>query len=142
MECQTDTTFSATTRINRRHGMNEMHLYDEESRKEEALCGTETCDIDRITVQYYLKDRMDGPSAGLLCEACKMIAVRWAERCCEGLEADAGACLTKAERLRKKDAARYRSSMHEAELEAGRLQDSAEQYRQVADRLTREIPRT
>lgn len=28
--------------------MNEMHVYDEESREEEALCGTETCDIDRI----------------------------------------------------------------------------------------------
>ena len=54
MESRTDTTFSVTRRINRRHEMNEMQLYDEESREEEALCGTESCDIDRITVQYYL----------------------------------------------------------------------------------------
>ena len=138
MESQTGTTFSGTPRTNRRHEMNETHFYDKKSREEVVFCGTETCKIDRITVQNYMESHIDGHPVGIVCEACKVLAVRWIGRYCEELEADACVCLTKAERLRKKDAARYRNSVEEAELEADRLQKSADRYRQVADRLTRE----
>ncbi|MYA61781.1 MAG: hypothetical protein F4X94_04320 [Dehalococcoidia bacterium] len=118
--------------------MNEIQLYDKESREEETLCGTDACDIDKVTVQYYVESRMDDLFIGIVCEACKVLAVRWAVRHCEDLEADARVCLTEAKRLREGDAARYRNSVEEAEMETERLLDRASQHRQIANRLAKE----
>ena len=118
--------------------MSEMHLFDAEANEEKGLCGAGGFAHDLTTVQYYLERRMDDGPVGTVCEECKVFAVRWTDRYHRKLEADAGVCLAKAERLRRKDTVRYRNSVEQAELDADRLLEEAREYRQLADRLARE----
>ena len=53
----------------------EMHLFDENSRDEEALCRVETLSEERRSVKYYLEDRVHGSSVGNVCEECKVLAI-------------------------------------------------------------------
>ena len=88
----------------------EMHLFDENAREEEALCGAETSYNVR-SVRYYLEDRVHGPSVGNVCQECKVLAVPLAVEVIESVIED-----------------------HEAE---GRF-DVAEDYRELAKTLARE----
>ena len=57
-----------------RDELQEMHLFDDNSGLEEALCGAETSHNVR-SVRYYLEDRVHGPSVGSVCQECKVLAV-------------------------------------------------------------------
>ena len=52
----------------------EMHLFDENARLEEALCGARTSHNVR-SVKFYLEDRVHGASVGNVCQECKVLAV-------------------------------------------------------------------
>ena len=52
----------------------EMHLFDENTREEEALCGVETLNEERRSVGFYLEDRVHAPSVGNVCQECKVLA--------------------------------------------------------------------
>ncbi len=104
-------TMSRNTRMNMpitdSHEEETMHLFDAEAREEEALCGAEASVDDRISLQYYLKRRIDDLAVGTVCELCKARTVAFAMRLCREFEAE------------------------------GRT-DEAQEYRRLADRLTRE----
>ena len=89
------------------HEEETMHLIDAEAREEEALCGAEASVDDRISLQYYLKRRIDDLAVGTVCELCKPRTVAFAMRLCREFVAE------------------------------GRL-DKAQEYRRLADRLTKE----
>ena len=138
MEAIRDRTFNPRLDTNRRYEMTTMHLFDTEAREEKPLWGADVPIIDLIGVDYYLERRAEGLPVGIVCEDCKAELVRLVEKRCRELKADAGVCLAKAERLRKRDAVRYRKSVEAAEMEADRLLHRAEEYRGLADRLARE----
>ena len=77
----------------------EMHLFDENARREEALCGTNSSPVDRRSVRYYLKDRLHGNDVGTICEACKVFAPKFAIKRAEDLEAEGK--LDKAQEYRR-----------------------------------------
>lgn len=89
----------------------EMHLFDENAREEEALCGVETLDEERRSVVFYLEDRAHGSSVGNVCQECKVLAAPLAREIIEAAVKE-----------------------HEAE---GRF-DVAEDYRELAQTLARE----
>ncbi len=65
-----------------------MHLFDNDAREEEPLCGAETSAHERIGVDYYLDHRKEGIPVGTVCEGCKPLAVPFAVKLSRGLEAD------------------------------------------------------
>ena len=138
MEATRDKTFNPRLDTNRRYEVNTMHLFDDEAADETPLCRAGVSVHDLIGVDYYLERREEGLPVGTVCEDCKAEIVRLVEKRCRELKADAGVCLAKAERLRKRDAVRYRNSVEAAEMEADRLLHRAEEYRGLADRLVRE----
>ena len=89
----------------------EMHLFDDNAREEEALCGVETPDEERRSVGFYLEDRVHGPSVGNVCQECKALAAALAGEVIEAAIEE-----------------------HEAK---GRF-DVAEDYRELAQTLARE----
>ena len=89
----------------------EMHLFDENAREEEALCGVEALGEERRSVKYYLEDRVHGPSVGNVCQECKALAAPLAGEIIEAAIEE-----------------------HEAR---GRF-DVAEDYRELAETLARE----
>ena len=89
------------------HEEETMHLFDAETREEEALCGAETSVDDRISLQYYLERRLDDLAVGTVCELCKPRTVAFAMR------------------------------LH-LELVAEGRTGEAQEFRGLADRLTRE----
>ena len=95
----------------RRYGIMEMHLFDENAREEEALCGVETLGEERRSVKFYLEDRVHGPPVGNVCQECKVLAAPLAWEIIEAAVEE-----------------------HEAEG----LFDVAEDYRELAETLARE----
>ena len=89
----------------------EMHLFDENAREEEALCGVETSGEERRSVGFYLEDRVHGPSVRNVCQECKALAAPLAGEVIE-------------------------AAIEEHEDE-GRF-DLAEDYRELAETLARE----
>ena len=138
MKTTEDKGVEETPKTNRRYEMTTMHLFDTEAREEKPLCGSDVPVIDLIGVDYYLERREEGLPVGTVCEDCKAELVRLIEKRCRESKADAGVCLAKAERLRKRDAVRFRNSVEEAEMEADRLVRRAEEYHGLADGLARE----
>ena len=138
MEATRDKTFNTRLDTNRRNEVNSMHLFDDEAADETPLCRAGVSVHNLIGVDYYLERRKDDLPVGTVCEDCKAEIVRLVEKRCRELKADAGVCLVKAGRLRKRDAVRYRNSVEEAEMEADHLLHRAEEYRGLADRLARE----
>ena len=55
----------------RRHEVFEMHLVDRNASEEEAVCGVDTSDDERMGVTYYLGMRKDGFAVGTVCQRCK-----------------------------------------------------------------------
>ena len=115
-----------------------MHLFDAEAREELTLCGATAFIHDRITLQYCLRQLIDGNPVGNVCRACMVQAACWAEGHCRKLKTETILLQARALRLRNRDAKRYRNSIEEAELEADRLLKRAQEYRRLADTLSRE----
>ena len=133
-----DKAFKPRLITNRRYKVNTMHVYDDKAADETPLCRAGVSVHNLVGVKYYLERRAEGLPVGIVCEDCKAELVRLVEKRCQELKADAGVCLAKAERLRKRDAVRYRNSVEAAEMEADRLLHRAEEYRGLAERLARE----
>ena len=138
MKVQDDKGFEEKLETNRRYEMMEMHLFDIDDREEKALCGQDTSVDDRTGVDYYLERRKDGLPVGTVCERCKALTVPFAVNHCQELEVYAKNFRAKAERLRERDAVRYRNSSEEADLQADQLVDEAAEYRRLVDKLARE----
>ena len=51
----------------------ETHLFDENARLEEALCGAETSHVR--SVECYVEDRVHGLWVGNVCQECKVLAM-------------------------------------------------------------------
>ena len=72
----------------RRSEVFEMHLFDDDARVEQTLCGAETSTEERRAVSGYLKDRLGGAPVGTVCEGCKALTVAFAENRVRHLEAE------------------------------------------------------
>ena len=57
----------------------ESHLFNAEAPEEKALCGGYSSAVERMSVGYYLKERLRGCPVGTVCERCKALAVPLAE---------------------------------------------------------------
>lgn len=57
-----------------RYDVIDVHLFDENMRLDEALCGAQDSHNVR-SVKYYLEDRVHGPSVSNVCRECKVLAV-------------------------------------------------------------------
>ena len=68
--------------------MEELHLFDDDARAEEALCGAGSSPVERMGIVYYLECRRGGAPVGTVCEECKALVVPFAESLAEDLETD------------------------------------------------------
>ncbi len=66
-------TLKAAPEANGIHEMMEMHLFDDNARKENALCEADTSADELRSVDGYLDDRLYGSSVGTVCEGCKVL---------------------------------------------------------------------
>ena len=74
MKLRDDKTFKVATEANGSYEMMEMHLFDNNARKENALCGADTSGDDLRDVNGYL----EGCAAfrlAAVCKGCKTLAV-------------------------------------------------------------------
>ena len=110
-----------------------MHLFDADAKEEEALCGAGTSACDLTTVQYCLRQLIDGIPVGNICPTCMAEAACWAEDQCRKLETDATLLRVRALRLHKRDAKLYGSLVEETEP----LLKQAREYRHLAGWLAR-----
>ena len=111
MRTNRDGSLTWAVETNRRYEVKEQHLFDENAREEEALCGVETLGEERRSVVFYLEDRVHSRSVGNVCQECKVLAAPLAGVIIEAAVEE-----------------------HEAE---GRF-DVAEDYRELAETLARE----
>ena len=79
---------TVTVETNRKREVMEMHLFDNDAREEEAMCGVDTSADERRGVEGYLEDRLYGHSVGTVCERCKALAFPFAEKLIRDLEAE------------------------------------------------------
>ena len=71
-----------------RYEVMEMHLFDENARREEALCGAGTSAVNRRGVRGYLCERLAKIDVGTVCEGCKAQAIPFAQTIAQDLEAE------------------------------------------------------
>ena len=81
-------TLKAAPEANGSHEMMEMHLFDDNARKENALCGADTSADELRSVDGYLDDRLYGSSVGTVCEGCKVLAEPFAGNLIRHLEGE------------------------------------------------------
>ena len=67
------------------HEEETMHLIDVEAREEEALCGKDSSCIERMSVGYYLEERLRRRPVGTVCQDCKGLAMPLAEAIIEDM---------------------------------------------------------
>ncbi len=67
------------------HEEETMHLFDAEAREEEALCKKDSPSIERMSVGYYLEERLCGLPVGTVCEDCKSLGIPLAEAIIEDM---------------------------------------------------------
>ena len=53
----------------------EMHLFDENAREEQALCGRDTTGTERRDLKGYLEDRLHSHWVGTVCQDCKVLSM-------------------------------------------------------------------
>ena len=94
-----------------RNEMFESHLFDSEAPEEKALCGGDSSPVERMSVKYYLEERLCGRPVGTICGRCKTLTMPLAEVVIEDVAEDLE--------------------------DEGRLGD-AEDYRELLRRLARE----
>ena len=58
-----------------RNEVSESHLFYAEAPEEKALCGGYSSAVERMSVGYYLEERLRGCPVGTVCERCKALAV-------------------------------------------------------------------
>ncbi len=68
--------------------MFKMHLYDAEAAEDNAFCGEDSSPIDRMSVGYYLEERLYGPQDWTVCDRCKVLAMPLAEVIIEEMAED------------------------------------------------------
>ena len=88
MTTNEDGSLTWAVETNRRYEVVEMHLFDENARREEALCGTNSSPVDRRSMSGYLEDRLHGNRVGSVCESCEAFAPPFALRLSRDLEAE------------------------------------------------------
>ena len=74
--------------IERRREIIEMHLFDDDSAEEEALCEVDASDDYIRSAICYLEDRLHGAGVGAVCQACKAWAVPFVVSLARDLEAE------------------------------------------------------
>ena len=94
-----DGPLTCAVETKRRYEVTEQHLFDENAREEKALCGSESSPNERVSVGYYMEQRMNGFDVGSVCESCKAFAPPFALRGSRELEAEA--MLDEAEEYRR-----------------------------------------
>ena len=57
----------------------EMHLYDAEAAEDNPFCGEDSSPVDRMSVGYYLEERLYGRQDCTVCERCEALAMPLAE---------------------------------------------------------------
>ena len=91
-----------------RNEVSESHLFYAEAPEEKALCGGYSSAVERMSVGYYLEERLRGCPVGTVCERCKALAVPLAKVGIEdmaqdledeGRSGDAGDCRELLRRL-------------------------------------------
>ena len=115
-----------------------MHLFHAEAKEEMALCGAKTSAYDLITVQYCLRQLIDGIPVGNICRTCVGFAAWWAEGHCRKLETDAILLRARALRLHERDATHHRNSVEGAVSEADGLLEQARKDGRLASSLAME----
>lgn len=88
MTLRNDREYKVIFGTNWRYDMIEMHLFDNDAREEEALCGVDTSADDRRGVNGYLEARLLELSGGTVCEGCKALVIPFAENLIRELEAN------------------------------------------------------
>ncbi len=81
-------TLKAAPEANGSHEMMEMHLFDDNAGKENALCGADTSADELRSVDGYLDDWLYGSSVGTVCEGCKVLAAPFARNLIRHLEGE------------------------------------------------------
>ena len=66
----------------------EIHLFDAEAAEEKALCGGYSSAVERMSVGYYLEERLRGGPVETVCERCKALAMPLAEVVIEDMAQD------------------------------------------------------
>ena len=79
--------------------VNEQHLFDENADTETAFCRAATSTEERVSVGYYMEQRINGLDVGIVCEACKAFAPQFALSRSRDLEAEG--MLDEAEEYRR-----------------------------------------
>ena len=74
--------------LTRAYEVNEQYLFDENAACETAFCGADTSTEERVSVGYYMEQRIDGCDVGTVCESCKASAPPFALRRSRDLEAE------------------------------------------------------
>ena len=88
MKTRDDDTMKVTLETNRRCEVMEMHLFDDNARKENALCGADTSADELRSVDGYLDDRLYGSLVDTVCEGCKVLAAPFAGNLIRHLEGE------------------------------------------------------
>ena len=88
MKNRDDETMKVTPETNGRYEIMEMHLFDNNARKEEAHCGADTSSDDLRGANGYLEDRLYDIPVGIVCEGCKPLAVSFAKELAQDLAAE------------------------------------------------------
>lgn len=84
MRLADDNTLKTTPRTGRKHEavrneVMQMHLFDENAAKEMSLCREDSSSIERMSVGYYLEERLCGRPIGAVCERCKALVMSLAD---------------------------------------------------------------
>lgn len=96
-----------------------MHLFEAEAKEKTSLRRADASVQYLVNVQGCLTLFIDAP--GCICRSCMGFAAYWAEGHCRKPEASAMLPPARAQKLRVRDAKRYRNIVEEADLEADRL---------------------
>ena len=67
------------------HEEETMHLFDANAAREKALCRKDSSSIERMSVGYYLEERLCGHPVGTVCQDCKTLAMPLAEAIIEDM---------------------------------------------------------
>ena len=70
------------------HEEGTMHLFYADAAREKALCGEDSSSIERLSVGYYLEERLRGRPVGTVCQDCKTLAMPLAEVILEDMAED------------------------------------------------------
>ena len=66
----------------------ESHLFYSATTEEKALCGKDSSPVERMSVGYYLEERLCGRPVGTVCQDCKALAMPLAEDILEDMAED------------------------------------------------------